>query len=92
MNSERARAYGRVVKALDDTGAGELTPDERDRVRQAADAMFFCEDAAGDPSATLGLADVEALTEQLVADDRWREARAKRLLRDVSACGPLVAA
>lgn len=42
MTSMRAVAYRRVLKALCGIGAPELWPAERERVREAADALLFC--------------------------------------------------
>ena len=86
MNSERTQAYGRVVKTLDDLGPAKLQPAERDRVREAADTLIF---AAGPEDARAALADVDALTEQLVASGRWSDERAKQLADDLLACGPV---
>jgi polyhydroxyalkanoate synthesis regulator phasin len=35
------------------------------------------------------MADVDALTEQLVASGRWSDERAKQLADDLLACGPV---
>jgi hypothetical protein len=87
MNSERAQAYGRVVRALDDLSGVKLLPAEEDRVRAAADTLLFCE-SVDDPGAREALADVEALTSHLVDTGRWTEESARRLADDLFACGP----
>jgi len=51
VTGERAQAYGRVVKRLDELSAGKLRPAEQQIVRDAADALFFCEDLASDLAA-----------------------------------------
>jgi hypothetical protein len=86
MNSERTQAYGRVVKTLEDLGPTKLQPAERDRVREAADTMIF---ATGLEETRDAMVDVDALAEHLVASDRWSEERARRLVDDLLACGPV---
>lgn len=88
MNSERAQAYGRVVKTLDDMGAAKLQRTEEQRIRDAADTLLFCEspDAPGGREA---LADMEALIRHLTETERWTEERARALADDVAACGPV---
>jgi hypothetical protein len=86
MNTERTQAYGRVVKTLEDLGPTKLQPSEQDRIRDAADTLIF---ATGAEEARAALEDVDALTEHLVASDRWSQERAERLLDDLLACGPL---
>jgi hypothetical protein len=88
MNTERTQAYGRVVKTLEDLGPTKLQPDEQDRVREAADTLIFAADL---DEAREGMADVETLAEHLVASDRWSEERAKQLVDDLLACGPVTA-
>jgi hypothetical protein len=90
MTSDRAQAYGRVVRTVADLAASKLLPSEQDRVREAADTLFFCEDVGADAGARAALDDLEALTRHLVESGRWTEARARRLADDVGACGPLV--
>jgi hypothetical protein len=88
MNSERTLAYGRVVKTLEDLGPTKLQPAEQDRVREAADILIFAADLA---EARLAMADIDGLAEHLVASDRWSEERAKQLVDDLLACGPVTA-
>ena len=87
MNSERTQAYGRVVRTLEDLGPTKLQPAEQDRIREAADTLIF---AAGIEEARAVLEDVDALAEHLVASDRWSEERAKQLVEDILACGPVM--
>jgi len=82
-NADRAQAYGRVVKTLDDLGPTKLLPEEQEVIRHAADALLFEEDAYE------ALAQVEDLAERLVEAERWTPERARRLVDDVAACGPL---
>ncbi len=88
MTSERAQAYGRVVKTLDDIGAVKLLPEEEQRIRDAADTLLFCESPDA-PGAREALADIEQLTRHLAGVDRWTEERARALSDDVTACGPV---
>ena len=86
MNSERTQAYGRVVKTLEDLGPAKLQPAEQDRVREAADTLIF---ASGLDETRAAMADVDALAEHLVASERWSDERAKQLVDDLLACGPV---
>jgi len=88
MNSERTQAYGRVVKTLEDLGPAKLQPAEQARVREAADTLIFAVDL---DEARAAMADVDSLAEHLVASDRWSEERAKQLVDDLLACGPVTA-
>jgi hypothetical protein len=88
MNSERTQAYGRVVKTLEDLGPTKLQPAEQDRVREAADTLIFAADL---DEARDVMADVDQLAEHLVASDRWSDERAKQLVDDLLACGPVTA-
>ena len=88
MNTERTQAYGRVVKTLEDLGPAKLQPAELDRVREAADTLIF---ASGVDETREAMADVDVLVEHLVASDRWSEERAKQLVDDLLACGPVTA-
>ena len=88
MNNERTQAYGRVVKTLDEIGPAKLQPAEQARVREAADTLIFAADLDG---ARAAMADVDSLAEHLVASDRWSEERARQLVDDLLACGPVTA-
>ena len=86
MNSERTQAYGRVVRTLEDLGPTKLQPAEQERVRDAADTLIF---ASGIEETRAAMEDIDALAEHLVASDRWSEERAKQLVDDILACGPV---
>jgi hypothetical protein len=88
MNTERTQAYGRVVKTLDELGPAKLQPAERERVREAADTLIFAADLEETREA---MVDVDTLAEHLVASDRWSEERARQLVDDLLACGPVTA-
>lgn len=91
VTSERAQAYGRVVKALDDLGATKLHADEQQRIRDAADTLLFCDDATATP-VRAAIEDLEDLVRHLIESGRFTEERAERLLEDVRACGPVALA
>ena len=80
------------MKALEDLSASKLHPAEQDVVREAADALFFCEDLASDPPAEQALLDFYELVERLLESERLSAETAGRLTAQVEACGPLVAA
>jgi hypothetical protein len=86
MTSERTQAYGRVLRTLEDVGPAKLHPSEQARIREAADSLLF---APTLDAARAALQDADALSEHLVATDRWSEERAAELAQDILACGPL---
>jgi hypothetical protein len=88
MNSERAQAYGRVVKTLGDLSGNKLHQDEQDTIRSAADALLFCRDLNDDPAAEEALASVYELADLLVESDRMSSDGAQKLVLDVESCGP----
>ena len=89
MTSERSQAYGRVMRTLEDMGPAKLLESERERIRHAADTLFFAEDLGVDADAREAVSDITALARHLVETDRWLDESARRLLQDVLACGPL---
>lgn len=92
MNSERSQAYGRVMQTVRAVGPTKLQPDEQSRIRDAADALLFCEDLDQAPAARDAIDDVTELVRHLVETGRWIPESADELLADLSACGPKVAA
>jgi hypothetical protein len=84
MTSERANAYGRVVKALSDLGPTKLHEDEQQVIRDAADALLFEE---SNSSSAAALTQARELTARLVESDRLLPETAERLLGDLAACG-----
>jgi hypothetical protein len=70
------------MKMLAETGKVELTTDEQQIVRTAADALLFEGDAYDE------LAAVEDLVQQLADAHRWTPDRGRLLVDDVAACGP----
>jgi hypothetical protein len=88
MTPERSKAYGRLMKTVSATGEGALEPAEQEILREAADALFFCEDISLDDDARAALARVSDLTGQLVGAERWDPELAERVMEDLEACGP----
>jgi hypothetical protein len=87
MTSDRARAYARVMKTLNDLGPAKLLASEQAQVRDAADTLLFCDDL-GDVSARAAFSQIEALHWRLVSSGRWSAARAGELADEIYACGP----
>ena len=83
VTPERARAYTRVMNALQD-----LDPAKQALTRRAADALLFCIDVLNDRCARAAVLDFEAMHAQLIASGRWTRERAAALADDVWACGP----
>lgn len=82
MDNVRSEAYGRVIKTLAEDGALQLSAEEQQTIRTAADALLFEGDGYDE------LAAVEDLVQQLVDAERWSPERGRQLVDDVAACGP----
>ena len=80
------------MKTLEDLSASKLHSREQDVVREAADALFFCEDLDGDPAAEQALADFHELVDRLIESERLLPETAGRVTAAVEACGPLAPA
>jgi hypothetical protein len=91
MTSDRAQAYGRVMETISDFEGSTLHADEVQVIREAADALIFCEDLEADRSATEALDRFHALTDQLLENGRISSERLGQLTANVEACGPLTA-
>jgi hypothetical protein len=89
VTTRRAEAYGRVVQVLNGPDGEELTREEMNRVRENADALFFCEDLEVDPAARDAADEIADLAVELVESGRWDEDTAEELVSDVLACGPV---
>ncbi len=76
------------MKIASATGEGELEPAEKEILREAGDALFFCEDIALDDDARDALARVSDLAGELVGAERWDLELAEQVLQDLEACGP----
>ena len=74
---------------LRDLAPAKLWPAEVDCIRQAADALLFCDDLAADSAAFTALDGAAELVARLINADRWTQARARGLLDDIWACGPV---
>jgi hypothetical protein len=77
------------MRILEDLGPAKLQESESERVRSAADTLFFAEDLGVDAEAREAVSDMTALARQLVESDRWLDESARKLLEDVLATGPL---
>lgn len=77
------------MRAIKDLSASKLHADEQDVVREAADALFFCEDLDTDPVAEEALAAFYDLVDRMIESDRLIPETAGRLTAAVEACGPL---
>jgi hypothetical protein len=88
MTPERSQAYGRLMKTVSASGEGALEPAEQAILREAADALFFCEDITLDDDARDALSRVSDLAGQLVGAERWDPELAERVMEDLEACGP----
>jgi hypothetical protein len=76
------------MKVVSATGEGALEPAEQEILREAGDALFFCEDIALDDDAREALSRVSDLAGQLVGAERWDPELAEQVLQDLEACGP----
>ena len=92
MTTNRARAYGRVMTLISQLGDAKLHADEQQTIRDAADALFFCEDLTADPDARAALDAAEDLIGRMVENERFTPETADRLRADVEGCGPALVA
>jgi hypothetical protein len=92
MSPERAHAYRRVIKTLDELGPTKLLDREQETIREAADTLIFSRDLLSDDAALEALSEVARLCGALIESGRWERLAAIRLGDDVSACGPMPAA
>jgi hypothetical protein len=76
------------MKIVSATGESALEPAEQAILREAGDAMFFCEDIALDDDARDALSRVSDLAGQLVGAERWDADLAEQVMEDLEACGP----
>jgi hypothetical protein len=90
MTSDRSQAYGRVTKLVDDLSGSKLHASEQQTIRDAADALFFCEDLSADIEARRALDALEELIDGLLESERFTPETAGRLQADVQSCGPLL--
>jgi hypothetical protein len=78
------------MQTLRAMGGAKLHAEEEEQLREAADALLFCEDMDAGPEAKLALDGVRELTRNLVATGRWTPDAADHLLEDVAGCGPVL--
>jgi hypothetical protein len=90
MTAQRAESYGRVMETLRAVSDGKLLPGEQDQIREAADALLFCDDVDSDFEAKLALERARELARRLAGAGRWTPAAAERLLEDLAGCGPVL--
>jgi hypothetical protein len=88
MTPERADAYRRVIRTLNELGPSKLLSGEQDRIRHAVDNLIFSRDLMEDTAAREALQDMERLCSALVESGRWELAGATRLASEISQCGP----
>ena len=88
MTENRSLAYGRIVRTLRAVGPAKLWPPEEDCIREAADALLFCDDLVEDSAARSALDLAAGLVQHLINAERWTAESAGRLLDDIWACGP----
>ena len=77
------------MRTLEDMGPAKLLDSERERIRAAADTLFFAEDLGADAEARESVSDITALARHLVESERWIDESARKLVQDVLATGPL---
>jgi hypothetical protein len=88
VTPERSQAYGRLMTVISAEGDTELTAAEKEVLREAGDALFFCEDVALDDDAREALSRVSDLAGQLVGAERWDPELAEQVLQDLEDSGP----
>ena len=88
VTPERSQAYGRLITVVSAEGDAALSPAEKDILREAGDALFFCEDVALDDEAREALSRVSDLAGQLVGAERWDPELAEQVLQDLEDSGP----
>ena len=88
VTPERSQAYGRLMTVVSAEGDAALEPAEQELLREAGDALFFCEDIALDDDAREALSRVNDLAGQLVGAERWDPQLAEHVLQDLEECGP----
>jgi hypothetical protein len=76
------------MRGLRDQRFRPLEPEQRERVRAAADSLIFCQDVQADEHARAALIDIEALARELSSNPAWPEHRAGALVWSVVDCGP----
>ena len=88
MTTHRARAYKRVTRLVADLGTAKLHVDERQAIRDAADAMLFAPEVASHEEAGAAMREMTRVVARLVGADRILPETAERIVDGVEACGP----
>jgi hypothetical protein len=78
------------METLRSSGEAKLHPEEQDQIREAADALLFCEDIDAGSEAKLALDGVRELSRRLAGTGRWSPDAADQLLEDIAGCGPVL--
>ena len=78
------------METLRSVGDMKLHGEEQDQIREAADALLFCEDIDAGSEAKLALDGVRELSRRLAGTGRWSPDAADRLLEDIAGCGPVL--
>jgi len=78
------------METLRGVGEAKLHAEEQEQVREAADALLFCDDMGNGSEAKLALDGVRELAQRLAGTDRWTPEAADRLLEDIAGCGPVL--
>lgn len=87
MTNERAQAYGRVMRRLEDAQGVKFHDAEMAIVREAADTLLFAS-RLDEEGAAESLLLVERLMRDLAESGRWTTESAQALADDVNGCGP----
>lgn len=78
------------METLRSVGGSKLHAEEQEQIREAADALLFCDDMDSGSEARLALDGVRELSHRLAGTGRWSPDAADRLLEDVAGCGPVL--
>jgi hypothetical protein len=78
------------METLRSVGSSKLHAEEQDQIREAADALLFCDDMDSGSEARQALDAVRELSHRLAGTGRWSPDAADRLLEDVAGCGPVL--
>ena len=77
------------MRILEGPDGESLRAVELDEIREATDALFFCEDLEADSAARDAADAIADLAVGLVESGRWSEDAAEQLVSEVLACGPV---
>ena len=77
-----------MMQIVSAEGEQQLEAAERAELREAADALFFSTDIAGDSEAREAIGRANDLATRLVEAERWSPDYAEQALTELEACGP----